>query len=288
MFKRILTLMLGICLIIPCALLFSACGDKPDEKTEMWDGSVVEVSEAVDGVITIDTAEELAGLAKSVNQGNTYEGVTIKLACDMDLLNKEWTPIGYGASNYLGTVETGYQFRGIFDGQNHTIDNLKISKFNLGGIVEGASAGVALFGQIYQAEIKNLEVEDADIQGNHYVGVIAGFSIDSKITNCHVEDATVNCIYSNGDESGDKAGAVVGHFAKGIYEASVAAITNCSADDCMVKADRDAGQIIGCLSNGATNTDNVASDVQVLWNQSGSTEGKSNTNITNGIVGRVA
>ncbi len=286
--KRFLTFMLGICLIIPCAFMFSACGDKKDSDDEIWDGSHVAVSEAENGVIVIDTAEELAGLAKSVNSGNDYEGITIKLARDIDLANKEWTPIGYGMSNYMGEIESGYQFRGIFDGQNHTIDNLKITTFNRGGLVQGTSAGVGLFGQIYQAEVKNLNVEDANVKGNHYVGAIVGFSVDSNITNCHVDDAIIDCVYSNADESGDKAGAVVGHFAKGIYNASVATILNCSAEDCIVKADRDAGQVIGCLSNGATNTDNTAEEVTVSWNQSGSTPGKSNTNINNTVVGRIS
>ena len=288
MFKRILTYMLGFCLIVPAVFMLSACKDKTNNSGEVWDGTLLEVSQAENGVITIETAEELAGLAKSVNEGNNYAGITIKLTRDMDLTNKEWTPIGYGMSNYIGDVETGYQFRGIFDGQNHTIKNLKITTFNLGGNLEGTSAGVALFGQIYNAEIKNLKIDNANVQGNHYVAAVAGFSVDSNITNCHVKNAEINCVYTNADESGDKAGAVVGHFAKGILEESSATISNCSANDSTVKADRDAGQVVGCLSGGATNSSNTANKVVVSWNQSGSTEGKSNTNIRNDIVGRIA
>ena len=286
MFKKVLTFVLGICLIIPCAIMFTGCGKK-DNPGEVWDGAYLEVSQAENGVITIETAEELAGLAKSVNEGNNYAGITIKLTQDMDLANREWTPIGYGMSSYVGEIETGFQFRGIFDGQNHTIKNLKISMFNQGGNVEGTSAGVALFGQIYDAEIKNLNVDRANVRGNHYVAAVAGFSVDSNITNCHVQNAEINCVYSNADESGDKASTVVGHFAKGLLEGSSATISNCSADDSTVKADRDAGQVVGCLANGATSTENNADQVVVSWNQSGSTE-KSNDNINNTIVGRVA
>ena len=55
---------------------------KDKDKMESWDGNIAEVSEAVEGVITIETAEELAGLAKNVNDGNTYKGYTIKFSLD--------------------------------------------------------------------------------------------------------------------------------------------------------------------------------------------------------------
>ncbi len=288
--RKLLSVLLAGCFLVPGALAMSACG----EKDEIWNGKIANVSAAVENVITIETAEELAGFAKSVNDGNTYEGITIKLTCDMDLRNKEWTPIGYGSCNYVGELEEGHYFKGVFDGQNHTIENLKITKFSKGGIGDSTKAsGVGLFGNIYEAEIKNLKIDDANVKGNHYVGALVGFSVDSDITNCHVEDAKVDCFYANEDESGDKAGAVVGHFAKGIYNESAASISNCSAEDSVVKADRDAGQVIGSLSNGATNVNNTVDDVSVSWNESsvGVVEGtynKANTNIKNEIVGRVS
>lgn len=287
--KKLLTFMLGICLIIPCAFMFSGCKDD-DPKMEIWDGTKIEVSESVNGVITIETAEELAGLAEAVYEGNTFEGKTIKLTCDIDLANQEWFPIGYGTSNGLGQIDStaGAQFRGIFDGQNHTINNLKITTFDIGGYgSETASAGVGLFGNIYGAEIKNLNIDDAKVVGNHFVGALVGFSIGSNITNCRVEDAEINCTYDNVDDSGDKAGAIVGFFSLG----ESATISGCSAEECLVKADRDAGQLIGCLNGGAIQTNNRVEEVSVVWNQSGShvlDYEKDGTNINNSIVGRIA
>jgi len=291
--KKILTGALAFGLVVPCVFAISACGNK--EKLETWNGKVVAVSEAENNVISIETAEELAGLAKSVNEGNNYEGITIKLTRDMDLKNKEWTPIGYGTSNYLGVIESGKQFKGIFDGQNHVIKNLKITEFSLGGLTDATkSTGVGLFGQIYQAEVKNLKINNAKVHSNHFTGALVGFSVDSNISNCQVEKVTVESIFANdGEESGDKAGAVVGHFAQGTYTDSSATISNCNAKNSTVRADRDAGQVIGCLSNNATSTDNTAENVVVEWNESSSgkvEEGynKANTNITQDIVGRIA
>jgi hypothetical protein len=61
------------------------------------------------GRYEISTAKELAGLAKLVNDGNTFEGETISVTGNTDLGAHYWTPI----SNHL----FAYLFRGIFDGR---------------------------------------------------------------------------------------------------------------------------------------------------------------------------
>lgn len=278
------------CLVIPCAFSMSGCGKNNEPKMETWDGNVASVSDAVDGIITIDTAEELAGLAKNVNEGTTYKGYTIKLAVDMDLANIEWTPIGFGSANYLGVIDTtsGAYFEGIFDGGNHTIYNLKITSFAKGGQGEAtASAGVGFIG-FNRGTIKDLTIDTSDVKGNHYVGVLTGFNLNATINNCHIKNGKVNNVYANEDDSGDKAGGIAGHFARGILQDDAASISNCTVTNTTVSADRDAGQVIGCLSNGANQTFNTATQVSVSWNESGNVANKSNTNITNDIVGRIA
>lgn len=281
---------LSTCLLVPCALSIAGCNKDDDgDNMETWDGSIGEVSQAIDGVITIDTAEELAGLAKKVNEGTSYEGYTIKLAVDMDLKNKEWTPIGYGSLNYIGQIDSseGAAFDGIFDGDNHTIYNLKINTFSKGGQGSNtASSGIGFIG-LNNGAVKNLTIDGANVKGNHYVGVVTGFNLNAIIDNCHVKNATVDNTYANDDDSGDKAGAIAGHFAKGILENDSASLTNCTVENTTIKADRDAGQVIGCLDD-ASQSNNTANKVTVSWNESGSTENKSNTNITNDIVGRIA
>ena len=285
-FKKII----GTCLAIPCAFSIVGCDKDDTTKMETWDGTIAEVSEAENGVIIIETAEELAGLAKKVNEGTNYAGHTIKLAVDMNLDNKEWTPIGFGSSNYIGEIdgEEGASFNGVFDGQNHTLYNLKITTFSKGGQGSiNASAGVGFIG-LNKGTVKDLTIDTANVKGNHYTGVLTGFNLNAEITNCHVKNSKVDCVYANDDDSGDKAGAIAGHIAKGLYQEDSASITNCSVENTEVKADRDAGKVIGCLSNGATQSNNTANQVTVVWNESGNTPSKSNTNITDDIVGRIA
>lgn len=59
---------------------------------------------------TISTEEQLAGLAKLVNSGDTFQDKTVRLDADLSLVERDWTPIGSGKG-----------FRGTFDGQGHLL-----------------------------------------------------------------------------------------------------------------------------------------------------------------------
>ena len=61
---------------------------------------------------TLDTAEELAGLARLVNNGtDDFSGKTIRLNRSVDISGTPWTPIG----------ANGTPFRGTFDGRGNSI-----------------------------------------------------------------------------------------------------------------------------------------------------------------------
>ncbi len=74
---------------------------------------------------TIDTTEELAGLAALVNDGlETFEGKSIVLESSLDLAGFKWAPIGTEVLPFLGN----------FYGNNHTISNLNVGD-DVGGLV---------------------------------------------------------------------------------------------------------------------------------------------------------
>ena len=118
--------------------------------------------------ITINTLAELVAFAEMVNAGKTYKGETILLGADIDLGNREWTPIGEGSNAFQGT----------FDGQGHVISNLKIT---------GNNNKVGLFGNTNSGEIKNLTIENALVSGRSNVGVVAGNPYTSRYTNITVK-----------------------------------------------------------------------------------------------------
>ena len=155
-----------------------------------WDGSSVaepEFEESSNSYI-VGSAAELAWIAQYVNAGNTLEGITVKLAADIDLGNKAWTPIGFNSSDVAGS-ET--YFAGTFDGDNHTISNLKIGVTDKGG--------VGLFGAVHNASFKNFTLTNVDIK-----------AIES-------EDDPVNLSGAQGKSGyivGGHMGAVAGYDAK--------------------------------------------------------------------------
>ena len=123
----------------------------------------------------IATLEELKAFRDSVNDGESYQGMYIMLTADIDLENKEWKPIG----------TEGKPFRGTFDGSGNTISNLYIEK---GFDNTVSNSYVGLFGLTNSpAVIKNLDMENVDIQGSLYVGAVVGNGYTGKeISNCHI------------------------------------------------------------------------------------------------------
>jgi len=148
----------------------SVCGYETFDGIEVWDGTIGTLPSAVDGVITIFTAEELAALAQHVNadSANSLKGITVMLANDINLDNKDWTPIG----------QNNNSFQGKFDGNGNTIYNLNVDM--------GTSSNAGLFGFTTNGEIKNVSVRHATVKGRLNVGVIAGTPYTTKYDNISI------------------------------------------------------------------------------------------------------
>ncbi len=76
---------------------------------DVWDGSV-DTDWATDATLgkLITSAAELAGLASSVNAGNTYAGETFSITVNIDLGGREWTAIGDNGKTFAGNLNGAY------------------------------------------------------------------------------------------------------------------------------------------------------------------------------------
>jgi len=112
------------------------------------DGNQQDPEEPIEDLEINDLAE-LKAFRDAVNGGNDYKGKIVTLAADIDLANEEWTPIGQVTFDRAGdgSYVVNSVFKGTFDGQNHTISNLKIT--------DSEANGVGLFGAATNATIKN-------------------------------------------------------------------------------------------------------------------------------------
>ena len=156
--------------------------DTPAETVESWNGSEIsepQVSEENENIYEIEYPSELAWLAAAVNgtlpedtraanDPQDFAGKTFVLTSDIDLAGQEWSPIGTSSNIFKGT----------FDGNRHTVKNLKIT---------GNKSNVGLFGVTHNGHIKNLVVENAEVSGRLNVGVVAGNPYTSKYSDITVK-----------------------------------------------------------------------------------------------------
>ncbi len=128
---------------------------------------------------TLTTAEQLAGLAKLVNAGTTFTGVTIKLGADIDLSGATydvagilWTPIG----------TNGKAFNGHFDGNGVTITNLKVNQTaDCAGFIGSTVAPEGKLGSV-----KNIKLHNVDVYGGSNTAAVVGCPHTTDVDNCHV------------------------------------------------------------------------------------------------------
>ena len=151
-----------------------------------WDGSTdTSWYNDTDTEFALNTAEQIAGLANLVDDGNTFEGKTIKLESDLDLSEIVFDPIG--------SYRNEKAFKGTFDGNGYTISNLSQNTWELDNGYYYGDLGMGLFGLVEDAHIKNLTVDGAEISGESAIcGTVAGTAYgDCTFENITVKNANV-------------------------------------------------------------------------------------------------
>lgn len=146
---------------------------------------------------------QLMGLCSLVNEEQTdvwkptrvesFEGVTFILTRDIKL-TETWVPLGSDDST---------NFAGTFDGNGHTISNIKIT----------TSFGHSGFFGYLSGEVKNLNLDGENKSNDSNCGGIVGtLSSTGKVTNC-----TSNIVVTGND----KTGGIVGNNEGGTIEGCV-------------------------------------------------------------------
>ncbi len=189
--------------------------------------------------IIINSINDLVELSNSVNSGNTYEGLYIKLEKDLDfqkdadyedvsIKNAQISGSGFTPIGLSGNEVTSNPFKGIFDGNKKQIINLYINNSSYKNYYLG------LFSYVLNGEVNNLTVTGsikttviADIGG------VVGRLENSKINNCttnldiestmdsyalggivgwtHVKNEINNCTSYSNIKGGYADGGIVGY-----------------------------------------------------------------------------
>lgn len=154
----------------------------------------------------IKKLDDLVLLADNVNNNTEYNYGTVtkyarvymnkyfRLENDIDMSSYRFSPIG---------ADWNHQFAGVFDGNNHTIKNLKVNT--------GEAGYAGLFGKCDTISvIKNLKFENPVVEtSGYYAAAVAAWSLGT-IENCHVTNATI----TNTGKTGAAAITAIGNIVK--------------------------------------------------------------------------
>ena len=193
-----------ICLALLLLVTAALFGFAPQAWAENWidyaDTGWYDSADEWDGIgyrtYEISTAEELAGLAKLVNEGTeNFESQIIRLTADIDLAGKDWTPIGLVNPNLPTITENdgsvnqvlspqGDFFAGRFYGNGHKIKGLRID-------LDENYLGLFSVMIDQNAEIRDIVIEDGEVRGVSSCGLIVGHAAFSTIKNCSVSGAVL-------------------------------------------------------------------------------------------------
>lgn len=166
--------------------------------TNIWDGSIASAFAGGTGTAEnpyqIATGAQLAYLASSVNNGETYAGKNFVLTADIDLNGLPWTPIANAFSDALFGGSDYRIFAGNLDGQGYTVSNVAIGSTN--APLESDVFG--LFG-VTEGKISNLHLNTVSIHGKaknvsgYVIGLAGGLigSASGSVENCHVTGLTM-------------------------------------------------------------------------------------------------
>ncbi len=184
----------------------------------------------------ISTLEQLRGLSElATNKKVNFKDKTINLANDIDLKNENWSPIS--------------GFSGTFNGNGHTIRNLKIK--------ENAQKGnIGFFSYVNEAKISNLRFDTVNIdttKGNCMgVGTVCGESRASTLEKILVKNISIS--------SRTETGGIVGID----YNCT---ISECETIDGKITNQRNVGTsgILG-KGNNTTSLTNIYSNLDITAN----------------------
>lgn len=127
-------------------------------------------------VFDVKTTEQLAAACYYVNccDNDKCSGITINLLADIDLSGVKWSPMGWWSA------DTDNRFQGVFNGNGHTISNLKVDSDPYAGF----------FGGTVYCTVKNLNIVNADIKCTRNAAVLSPSDVRSFFYNIYVSGVT--------------------------------------------------------------------------------------------------
>jgi len=228
--------------------------DEPDEPTE------VNYCEEITGDGTIDNPYEISNSDElnCINSNDEFDELDAHYiqTSDIDLSNSEdiYGNTGFDPIGSYSSTGDSEKFTGSYNGQGYTINNFRVSD------AYDNSISVGLFRVTENAELKNINFDNVDVNGGPYTGTLVGISENTDIDNIQVKgnidgDRNVGgligrnidgSIYNvntdiNINSNGDSIGGVIGYNT---------GIVQYSSSDGTIEGNEQVGGLIGYNNDG--------------------------------------
>lgn len=175
--------------------------------------------------VSIGTVDELFGIATQINNGD-YKGknLTISLTEDLNLSNRQWTPIdGWSTLSSL-----------TINGNDHTISNMSMDAGSNAGFISRTSADIT---------IRDLTFDSPSVESSgSFVGAVIGYQYgDTMLDNVHVTSGDVK----TNAELGIRVGGLIGFSV--VNDGATLTLNSCSVEKTTITAYHNVGSLVGSL-----------------------------------------
>lgn len=157
---------------------------------------------------------------------------------DIDLEDNDMRDIVSSTVKHLSFGNKDYPFRGVFDGQNHTVTGLNYANNML-----DPERDTGFFAETDGATIKNFLVKDANIWADFRGGIIVGKAVNTSFENVMVMESTLHVTCVNN---------------------TLNLITNAGFEGGLIAGELDGCKLYNCEVRGGRAVNNTTSGVQAL------------------------
>ncbi len=256
--RKSLSLLLCLCMGLAFVPALPTAAAADPGITEAW----VDYAQAVtpvDGVYTIETAEQLAWVAQQANTGTSdFQGQTVRLGDNIDLSGRLWSAIGDSAS------PASAPFAGSFDGADFAIENMYAysETATVGGLFGSTAAAAVLKNFTLSGSSQSLLSAGAlaEANGGLILNVLVNVEVQGQaLASCILENEgiiqNVGNLGSITSTSGASAGLVHTNAETALLvncynNSPVSAATSAAG---LVQLNKAGGRIINCYSSGTLN-----------------------------------
>lgn len=224
--RGVLSRLIAVATIVLCCVMVlpavAHAEDAPEGQTEYYD-----IENAADFLSCV-------ALSRERDTSNWH----VRLKNDIDLKDNDMKDIVSSTIKHLSFGNKEHPFKGVFDGQNHTVTGLNYANNML-----DPERDTGFFAETDGATIKNFLVKDANIWADFRGGIIVGKAVSTHFENVMVMESTLHVTCANN---------------------MLNVITNAGFEGGLIAGELDGCTLYNCEVRGGRAVNNTTSGVQAL------------------------